>query len=218
MVVILEFSVGAEEFLLGEVLGDASPADTIELERVVPLGDQTIPFLWVSSADFELFERSVGAHDAVAGVEQLGEIDGLGLYQISWSEVPPHQLVAGLVDASGTLLEAQEGDRWLFRVRFPSHDHLGQFYNYCSEHDVPIRVERILPLTPTGSRGPLFELSTEQRDAVLLALERGYFDTPRETTLEELGADLEISQQAVSDRIRRGVRRVLKDSLSSTTD
>jgi predicted DNA binding protein len=47
----------------------------------------------------------------------------------------------------------------------------------------------------------------------VLALRHGYFDTPRETTLEELAVELDISRQALSERIRRGNERLLRQSL-----
>ncbi|MFP4695916.1 helix-turn-helix domain-containing protein [Thiohalospira sp.] len=65
---------------------------------------------------------------------------------------------------------------------------------------------------PGGHR---FGLSQEQREALLLGLRRGYFDTPSDATLAEIADELGISQQATSDRIRRGTKRVLAEALLS---
>ncbi|WP_255681438.1 helix-turn-helix domain-containing protein [Natrinema sp. SYSU A 869] len=64
----------------------------------------------------------------------------------------------------------------------------------------------------------MFDVTPEQREALLLALERGYFDTPRKVTLTELAEEFDISSQALSDRIRRGVKEVLVKSLAATGD
>jgi len=50
----------------------------------------------------------------------------------------------------------------------------------------------------------------------VLAYERGYFDTPRETSLEEIAEELGITQQSLSSRLRRGHRRLIKATLSSS--
>jgi len=48
-----------------------------------------------------------------------------------------------------------------------------------------------------------------------LAYERGYFNLPRDVTMEELGEELGISQQAVASRLRRGIRNILAGTLSA---
>lgn len=45
-------------------------------------------------------------------------------------------------------------------------------------------------------------------DALILALERGYFDTPWGVTLKEIGDELGITQQAASERVRRAAQKV----------
>lgn len=63
------------------------------------------------------------------------------------------------------------------------------------------------------SRTAAFGLSHQQRDALILALERGYFDVPRGVTLTEIGDELGITQQATSERIRRAAQKVLRSVL-----
>ncbi|MEA5389608.1 helix-turn-helix domain-containing protein [Haloarculaceae archaeon H-GB11] len=53
----------------------------------------------------------------------------------------------------------------------------------------------------------------------MLALREGYFDTPSQVSLSELAAELGITQQAMSNHIRRGNKQVLKEMLlTSATD
>ena len=47
----------------------------------------------------------------------------------------------------------------------------------------------------------------------MTAWEAGYFETPREATLEDLASDLEISQQALSNRVRRGLNTLISNTL-----
>ncbi|MDR5656569.1 helix-turn-helix domain-containing protein [Halodesulfurarchaeum sp. HSR-GB] len=47
----------------------------------------------------------------------------------------------------------------------------------------------------------LSSLTEKQRSAAKLAIEMGYYQRPRETSLEEMAAELDISQQALSQRL-----------------
>ena len=58
-------------------------------------------------------------------------------------------------------------------------------------------------------------LTDTQLEALALAYERGYFEFPREVTLEALGEELGISRQAVGSRIRGGINHVLGSTLST---
>lgn len=56
-------------------------------------------------------------------------------------------------------------------------------------------------LTEQVERVDLSSLTEKQRSAVKLAIEEGYYKRPRETTLETMAAELDISQQALSQRL-----------------
>ena len=60
------------------------------------------------------------------------------------------------------------------------------------------------------------EVSADQREALLLALDQGYFATPRESTLDEMAEKLDITKQALSVRIRRANEKVLSEVLLSS--
>jgi predicted DNA binding protein len=69
-------------------------------------------------------------------------------------------------------------------------------------------------LTPIKTATEVF-LTDTQQEALVLAYERGYFESPREVTLEALGEELGISQQAVGSRLRGGIKNVLGNTLSA---
>ncbi|MBS3760246.1 MAG: helix-turn-helix domain-containing protein [Halodesulfurarchaeum sp.] len=56
-------------------------------------------------------------------------------------------------------------------------------------------------MTDRVERVDLSDLTEKQRSAVKLAIEEGYYKRPRETTLEVMAAHLDISQQALSQRL-----------------
>ena len=211
MSVIVEFTLADEEFLLGQVL--AEPPDMyIELERIVPTGSSQIPFLWVQSDDDETFEQRVSASRHVASFTALDRLDDWVLYRMEW-ESGPHDVLEGLEASNAVVLEAYGNSGWTFRLRFPDHDTVSQFYNYCTEHEIPIDITRSYTLTERSDVAQQFDLSNEQREALVLALQRGYYDTPSDVTTSDLADELGISQQAVSNRLRRGTRKVFERTL-----
>ncbi|APX95561.1 helix-turn-helix domain-containing protein [Natronorubrum daqingense] len=58
-------------------------------------------------------------------------------------------------------------------------------------------------------------LTETERTTFEAACKNGYYETPRETTLEELAAQFDVSKTAVSMNLRRGERKVLKAALSA---
>ena len=58
-----------------------------------------------------------------------------------------------------------------------------------------------------------FELRFEDDEALVLAVERGYYDIPRQCTTAQLAAVLGVSDQAVSERLRRGIATLVEGTL-----
>jgi len=217
MSVILEFTIGGEDFQLGEVLAGAADM-SLEIERIVPTGDMMMPFVWATGSDHETFEEQVRAHPVVKELLVLDRIDRNVLYRIEWVDTPTN-LLEGIAQAEAVVLEARGDETWTFRLRFPDHDRLSQFHNYVLEHDIPLHIDRTYTLAEETERGHRFGLTSEQREALVLALQRGYFATPREVSLDELAGDLGITRQSLSTRIRHGNEKVLRRTLlSSATD
>jgi predicted DNA binding protein len=214
MSVILEFSVASDEFLLGKVLS-GPPEMKIELERVVPTGAMVMPFVWVTGEDHVAFEESVRDSPLVEELLALDRVEDSGLYRIAWKD-DPTSLIEGITESEATVLEARGDGRWLFRLRFTDHDRLSQFHNFCIGNDITIHIERTYTFSEETDRRRRFGLSQEQREALVLALRRGYFATPSEVSLEELSSELGISRQAISNRIRRGNETVLETVLLSS--
>ncbi|QLG28205.1 helix-turn-helix domain-containing protein [Halorarum halophilum] len=216
MSVILEFTIDSDEFALGTALGGI-PGMVIELERLVPMGGSSIPFFWASGGDFDALETQVRESDLVTGLTALDRIDDMVHYRVDWVG-ETGVLLKGIHDMGGAILEGTSNGTWHFRVRFPDHQALAAFYNYLTEHDVSVHVERVYTLTEETSRVRAFDLTHDQREALVLALDRGYFATPSEASLDDLAEDLGITQQALSKRIRRGNEKVLRNVLGSSAN
>jgi predicted DNA binding protein len=207
MSVIAEFDISATEFLLGRVL-TAEPAMHLELERIVPVSRQVMPYLWASGGDFEVFETEVRASPYVEELLALDRVGERVLYRVEWAE-EVESLMYGIAETDATILEAYGNDGWFFRIRFVDHGGLTDFHNYCTDHDISFELRRVYTMADVGRDGLVFDLTDQQREALVLAVREGYYEVPRGTTLDELATEMGISEQAASERIRRAADRVL---------
>lgn len=214
MSVILEFTIASEDFRLGRVLAGPSEMQ-FELERIVPTGLMVMPFVWVTGGDHAAFEENVRTNPLVKELLVLDKLGDSGLYRIEWEESPTN-LIEAIAAADATVLEARGNVDWVFRLRFNDHDKLSQFHNFVIDQGMPLHIDRTYTLSEATDRGHRFDLTQDQREALLLALHRGYFATPREVGLADLADDLGITRQALSNRIRRANEKVLRGALLSS--
>ncbi|PSQ46004.1 bacterio-opsin activator [Halobacteriales archaeon SW_6_65_15] len=105
-------------------------------------------------------------------------------------------------------------DGWQRRVRFPDRDSIVEMRQFCADNDVNFRLHR---LYAPGESDVVdeFGLSPEQRRALMTAERVGYFDVPREVSLDDLGEELDISGQSASERLRRGISELVSNTLLS---
>ena len=207
MNVLVEFTVGADDFAFADAVADADAYVTFE--RFVPVAERALPFVWVTGSDPTRFERAARDDEFVREVTHLSDVSDSHLYRVRWADRCP--IIDALVECDAVVQAAAADERWFFRVRFPDHDRVSAFYDRLC--DVRLEVGRVWTLSDEFERDLRYGLTPEQRESVTLALERGYFETPREATLSDLAEEIGISQQALSDRIRRANEKVLRRAL-----
>ncbi|PCR88747.1 helix-turn-helix domain-containing protein [Natrinema ejinorense] len=59
-------------------------------------------------------------------------------------------------------------------------------------------------------------LTDRQHEALRIAYERGYFDIPRQATLKDIAAELDISPSSVSERLRRAQTQLIEETVATT--
>jgi len=210
MATVLEFTSPADEFPLGTVFENL-PTVTVELERLIAHKTHVIPYFWVRGADAADIEAAFEAHAGVVEIEYIDDVDDEFLMRAEW-EPTYFGILSALASANVTVLSGVgTSDGWDFEVRGESRAAISEFRTLCQEHDIPIEITAVHALLPVQGDG--IELTDAQREALVLAYERGYFDSPRETTLDEMASELGISQQSLSSRLRRGHRRLIGGTL-----
>ena len=210
----MEFTVPAEEFPLGSIFGNL-PGVTVELERLIPHETLTIPYFWVRGSETEDIEAEFDPH---AGVTDIRRIDSVGdehLMRAEWVR-EYNGLLTALSETNITVLSGVGTvDGWHFEVRADTQDAIAAFRTHHQENNISIDIATIHALLPI--EGDSYDLTETQREALVLAYERGYFDTPRESSLEEIADELGITQQSLSSRLRRGHRRLIRATLISSS-
>lgn len=211
MSVLVRFTLPAEEFPLGEVL-EAGKGGPIRLESLIPTGDATIPYLWVPTEVVEAVEVALDRSPLAEDVRVIDEIAGESLLRIRWS-LDVNGIVDAIRETDGVLLEAWgTGGDWTLRMRFDDHTDVYEFYQLCADRGISLTLDE-LHGSSTAADDSSLGVTDAQREALLEALEAGYYAIPREVTLEELAGHLDISDTALSQRLRRGLTALLSSTL-----
>lgn len=212
MSVIADFSIPADNFPLGHLL-EVRQGVQVRLESMIPTGSTAVPYFWVQSPDVEAVEEALRESAVVETVTVVDEIEDETLFRVDWDE-DIDGVVEAIADAEAMILEARgHGDHWSFQIRFHEYETMSRFYRDLVDKDISVELEGVNNQSPS-SRSADFGITPGQHEALQLALRRGYFSVPRETTLVDLAEELGISDSAVSQRIRRGLTNVLSTTLA----
>jgi predicted DNA binding protein len=207
MSVIVEFTVPADQFALGDLLAVNGGVE-VRLESFVPTRGGVIPFFWVANEHTEAVETALQNAPIVERVKRVDELESSTLFRVDWSP-DVDGLVKAIVENEGIILEGVGlDDTWSFQIRFPDHDALSGFYHHSLEADLSLNLMTLHRSTQAANNDAA-GLTPEQREALQVALEAGYFDVPRAVTLVELADRLDITDSAASQRIRRGLSTLL---------
>lgn len=211
MATIVRGSIPAEELALNHTL-DALEGAEVDCERIVRSGDEAImPLLWVRHDDREAVDEALCSDPTVDDVECLTALDGEYLYRMEWID-HVSLLLEMLTNGQATVLDAYgRKRRWQVRVLYPDRDHLSATHAFANEEGLTFDIESIREME--GEPAGRFGLTETQYDALVMASKRGYFAVPRETSLEELAEDFDVTHQALSEQIRRGTDALVEDAL-----
>jgi hypothetical protein len=211
MAVIAHLRIPADSFELGRIL-EVEIGGTIELENMVPLGEKAVPFFSVSDEVRESFERNVSTHPSVERIVEVSRHDGERLYSLDWN-VARDVFFEGIIGLNGQLLSATGTMKtWEFEIRFPSHEALSEFQEYCSNAHVFLEIGRVYNPVRPGT-GMWYGVTKAQRETLMRAVHGGYYSIPRQMSTQDLADDLGISDQAVTERLRRAIETLTKNTL-----
>lgn len=206
----LEVSVPSDAFDLGEILQHGA-VSRVELVQFVPMGESLAPYFHVETGDQEAFERDVRADERVAELTHHDGTAGKHLYSVEWAG-DLDGFLASLRDHD-LLIErgVGNGTRWRFRLRGADHGNVSSFQETLQEHGIPLEIRRVQQISESGD--DTYGVTDKQREVLQRAYDTGYFEVPKQTSLDPIAEELDISTQAISGRLNRGLDNLLENTI-----
>ena len=156
-------------------------------------------------------DAALQADSTVMTAQYCGKRSGGWSYHIEWSD-RPRSLMRQLT-AEGLMLLSVQGyaDWWRFRLLASDWDMLARGHEILEGSGRKAECKRISSFERQHSEDEM--LTKKQREALIEAFEAGYYDIPRNVVATDLASQLNISHQALSERVRRAHKRLIKDEL-----
>lgn len=199
---------------------DAVPEMTLGFEDIRSVRGDGIRFIvWATGGDFDAFEDALPSDPTVEEYRVLADVGDRRLYRLTLSAVGEESSTyVAATDEDIVLLDlTMTGDEARMIVRVPSREALRTYATVCRRLDIPFRLQRLYEEGESGNDdqdGHQFGLTDAQREALVRALEMGYFDVPRGASVDEIADELDVSGQAVSTLLRRGQTNLLRSTVA----
>ncbi|MFD1600829.1 helix-turn-helix domain-containing protein [Halobellus rarus] len=215
METVVDATIPTDQFVLEETI-ERVPDVEFEFVRFA-INDSAcpVPFLWGSTSQPDRLDAALQNDSSTERVSCLSWDDGRGLYSIDWTERAAC-LIDGFDETGGSVLDVRgTSDRWMVQILFPDRSTASEAFQAWCDDGINPSLSRVSNLScrSDNMRG----LSATQHSTIAEAFQRNYYNVPRGTTLAELATDLEVSHQALSERLRRGHSHLVERMLSEST-
>jgi predicted DNA binding protein len=179
------------------------PDATFRVLSAVPREEDGFGLVEVRTDEPDAVVAWMEAADAVTAVEPIRRESDVVVVQFETSQ----PLLLASVQASGVPLslpvEIQNGQARLELTA--SRDRIAALGEAFDDLGVTYSLDRLYESVEAAA--PLTE---KQRETLLAALEQGYYDTPRDTTLSELADELGMANSTLSELLHRAEESVVK--------
>ncbi|WP_121743548.1 helix-turn-helix domain-containing protein [Natronorubrum halophilum] len=212
MSLISDISIDHPDLALAPTIREY-PDARIEVVSHSTTDPETGRFFFVVSGVDETFDRALEQDHTVAWWTLVDESGSNRIYQLRHTE-RTKLISTKTIELNGILLECVSNSRgWDVRLHLPDRNALADLCAYCEREGYAFELHRMFR-QDEWTRGVAAELTDEQYDAIMAAYEEGYFEEPREISLEDLAARLDISPTAAGGRIRRGTEQLIRATLA----
>jgi predicted DNA binding protein len=184
--------------------------------RVMPQAatdPETGLFFFFVENDSESVESVFERDHTVAEWQTVADSESGSVYQLQ--HTPETILLSPKTFELGGLMREATSDAtgWTVRLQFTDREALSELWEFCENEDISFELQRMFRHQPWDVSN-LTALTDPQLNTLLTAYEEGYFNEPREISLEGLAEILDISPTAVGGRIRRGTAALIETTLA----
>lgn len=209
MSTVAELRIPADDTVLANTL-EYVPGLSCDVEQVI-VADQF--GLWFGGADYSTVETALSADQTVERFRYMATEEERHLFSVEFTDAGVNPFSA-VVEAGGAVLAASIDDAiWTLRLRVHERESVSEIYEHIEAHGPHVDIVRLCALSHSTAES--FGLTEEQYSAIVEAIEHGYFEIPRQISLEELAAELGISHQALSERLRRAYQTLAAKELET---
>jgi len=222
MGLVAEFDIDCEALPLAGV-ATAVPDATLVLDMQFNHGNRPLFLITVQGGSQTAVEKALTDAYDVGEWTLIGQAGDTSRYQVLPALSLEEQLGDHLDDLDG--LEAlATADAIIERIAvvpggwrqtgwFVDRDAFNAFSSFWQQN-AAFRLHR---LTRDGESEPPGDGLTDRQDEALrIAYERGYFDIPRQASLEDVAEELKITPSSVSERLRRAQTQLIEETVATT--
>jgi hypothetical protein len=222
MGLVAEFDIDCEALPLAGVAADVRKA-TLTLDMQFNHGNRPLFLVTVQDGSQSAIENAFTDAYDVAEWTLIGQAGETRRYQVLPALSLEEQLGEYLDDLAGlealatadAIIERIDivPDGWRQTGWFANRDAFSKFSSFW-QRNADFRLHR---LTQDGESEPPGDgLTDRQHEALRIAYELGYFDIPRQASLEDVAAELNISPSSVSERLRRAQTQLIEETVATT--
>lgn len=219
MSLIVEVSFAHERGALAGTFERVPDADATVIRETSTGPAQRTYFLRFEHDRPEAVREALEADETVRSVSEISASDRGQVLGIEFTD-GTRMLNSVVTDQGGFVLHARRVTAgasqfdWRERWLLPDHESLYGVWQRARDQGFEFEVLDFQSLDGELSEYSFARaLTPEQREALALAHERGYFTEPRETSLEELADELELSPSAAAGRLKRGLKLLIEEAL-----
>lgn len=222
MGLVAEFDIDCTALPLANV-ATSVPEATMKLDLQYNHGKRPLFLVTVQNCSQSDIENALTNAYDVADWERIGQAGDTRRYQalpaLSLDEQLGDQLddLAGLeaLATADAFIERIDvvPDGWRQTGWFADRETFKRFSSFWQQN-ADFQLHR---LTPDEDSEPAGDgLTDRQREALRIAYERGYFHIPRQASLEDVAAELDLSPSSVSERLRRAQTQLIEETVATT--
>ncbi|WP_418280236.1 helix-turn-helix domain-containing protein [Halorubrum sp. DTA98] len=185
----------------------AFPDTRFQVLTATPGDDAGFALVRITSSDLDAVLTAMRAHETLAEVSVMANDGDVATVQIEAGT--PLLLVAA--QRSGVPIEMPVAiERGVARIDITGdHERVAEFGRQLRAIGLEFDVEYVQQrINPGGS------LTERQRELLFAAVDRGYYDVPRRTTLTELADHVGIAKSTCSETLQRVERTIVREFVS----